>query len=175
MASGWAWVVKMNWDADTQSKLVFEELMDLGKETGKAHKKEREKTIASWQGAKPAWKTFVRRIYPTAVKIVVMRIGDEFGKKKWLWLDEGTKVRYMGVNWPNWVSKTRVNWIGSKQGKGHTTGLGYPWPGIEARNWNIIINKKLNKRLGKSVITSIRKGLKRRRKGKSAGKRFIHG
>lgn len=175
MGNKTAWVLHMNWDADTQTKLVFEELMKLGKEMGKDHKKEREKTIASWQGARPSWNTFVRRIYPSAVKYVVMRIGDEFGKKKWLWLDEGTKVRYMGVNWPNWQSKTKVNWIGSGKGGGHVTGLGYAWPGIKARNWNIVINKKLNKRLGKRLITVIRKGLQRRRPGKFAGKRFIHG
>ncbi len=170
-----AWVVKMNWDARTQTNLIFEELMKLGQDMGKAHKAEREKTISSWQGAKPSWKTFVRRIFPTMVKIVVMRIGDPLGKKKWLWLDEGTKVRYMGVNWPNWQSKTKVNWIGSGQGKGHVTGLGYPWPGIKARNWNKIINKKLNKQLEKRVVTSIRRGLRRRKAGKTSGKRFLYG
>lgn len=168
------WVVKMHWDAESQTELVYEELFKLGQDMGKAHKKEREKTIQTWAGDRPSWKTVTRRA-GRAVKIIVMRVGDPFGMKKWGWLEKGTKVRYMGVNYPNWQSKTKENWVGSTAGAGHTTGLGYPWPGIKARNWNKIINAKLNKRWIKRIPTSIRSALRRRRPGAFSGKRFLYG
>jgi hypothetical protein len=163
----------MNWDAETQINLVYEELNKLGVEMGEAHRTEREKTIATWQGDKPAWKSVVRRA-GRSVKLIVMRVGDPFGIKKWHWLNEGTRERYMHVS-EDWQSKTKVGWVGSGKGQGHTIGLGRPLPGIKARNWNKIINKKLIKRMAARIPTSIRKGLKKRRPGKHAGKRFIYG
>ena len=165
--------LKMFWNPDTQSGLILEELFKLAERNVKAHKKEREKTIATWQGARPAWVGAVRRVARTdVIRMWVFREGDPFGQKKWGWLDEGTKVRYMHVS-DDWVSKTKVNSISSGPGRGHTTGIGFPLPGIDKRNWNIIINKKLVKRLEKGFQAAVKRGLKRRRRGKLGGTSVI--
>jgi hypothetical protein len=166
--------IKWNWNPTTQMELIFEEVMKVGRDVGKAHKSEREKTIATWEGARPAWNYAAIRQFPDKVSMVIAEQGDPFGKKKWMWLDEGTKVRYMHVT-ADWRSKTRVNRIGSWEGQGQTTGLGFPLPGIKARNWTILINRKLNKRLERRFKTALKKGLKRRRKGKFAGVGIFHG
>jgi hypothetical protein len=161
--------LKKFWNADAQADVILEELFKLGERNVKAHKKEREKTVATWQGQRPAWVGSVRRVARTdVVRLWVFREGDRFGQKKWGWLDEGTRVRYMHVS-DGWVSKTTPNKITSGKGRGHTTGLGFPLPGIEPRNWNIIINKKLSRRLEKGFDTAVRRGLKRRRRGKFGG------
>jgi hypothetical protein len=161
--------LKMFWNPDSQSDLILEELFKLGERNVKAHKKEREKTIATWQGARPAWVGAVRRVgRQDIVRMWVFREGEPFGQKKWGWLDEGTKVRYMHVS-DDWRSKTTPNKVSSGEGRGTTTGLGFPLPGIEARNWNIIINKKLSNRLEKGFNTAVKRGLKRRRRGKLGG------
>ena len=160
--------IKWNWDPNAQMGLIFEEVMKVGRDIGKAHLSEREKTVATWWGARPDWSYEVLRTFPKRVRLIVKEGGDPFGKKKWMWLDEGTRVRYMHVS-ANWKSKTRVNWIGSKGGWGWTTGLWFGLPGIKARNWTKLINKKLNKRMEKKFKKAVKKGLKRRRKGKFAG------
>ena len=157
-----------NWTATKQMELIFEELMKVGKDIGKAHKKEREKTIATWDGAIPAWNYGVVQFFPRKVRLGVVERGEPFGRKKWMWLDEGTKVRYMHVS-ADWESKTKVGWIGSGQGKGFTTGLGFPLPGIAARGWSEKINKKLHKRMERRFKTALKKGLRRRRGGALAG------
>ena len=170
------WTLKLNWSAETQTKLVFEEIMKTSQTVGTLHKTEREKTIATWQGRKPKWIALVRRIYPSKVKLFIIRGGEIIARKKWLWLDEGTKVRFMHVS-RDWQSKTEVNVIGSGPGRGHITGLDvrFPLPGIKARNWNLIINKKLSTRFERRLVTAIKKGLKRRRSGKFAGTNILHG
>lgn len=169
MAVGVKFKLKKFWDPDTQANLILEELFKLGERNVKAHKKEREKTVATWQGARPAWVGAVRRVgRKDIIRMWVFREGDPFGQKKWGWLDEGTKVRYMHVS-DDWRSKTTPNKVSSGAGRGTTTGLGRPLPGIEERNWNIIINKKLGKRLERGFPTAVRRGLKRRRRGKLSG------
>lgn len=163
-----AFKLETDWSADKQTDLVIEELMKVARDLGKAHKKEREKTIATWQGERPAWLAGAQRVENDVVLLAVIRRGDQFGKKKWGWLDEGTRIRYMHVS-EDWESKTRPNFIGSGPGAGETIGLGPPLPGIEARNWNILINAKLNNRLERRSETAVRRGLKRRRKGKLGG------
>ena len=160
--------IKWNWDPNAQMELVFEEVMKVGRDIGKAHLSEREKTVATWQGAKPSWSYEAKRNFHKKVRLIVKEGGEPFGRKKWMWLDESTKVRYMHVS-KNWQSKTKENWIGSKSGRGWPTFLGFPLPGIKARNWTILINKKLNKRMERRFKTALKKGLKRRRKGKFAG------
>ena len=173
MGVGVKFKLKMFWNPDTQSDLILEELFKLGERNVKAHKKEREKTIATWQGARPAWVGAVRRVARTdVVRMWVFRDGDGKGQKKWGWLDEGTRVRYMHVS-DDWKSKTTPNKITSGPGRGTTIGLGFPLPGIDKRNWNIIINKKLGKRLEKGFPTAVKRGLKRRRRGKFGGTSVI--
>lgn len=166
--------IKWNWDPKAQMELVFEEVMKVGQAIGKAHKSEREKTIATWWGEVPSWSYRVDRKFPKKVRLTVKEGGDKFGRKKWMWLDEGTKVRYMHVS-ANWESKTKVGWIGSGQGKGWITGLWFGLPGIKARGWTEKINEKLEKRLIRRFKTAVKRGLKRRRKGKFAGMASLSG
>lgn len=172
--SGLSMRLQWNWNAQAQMELIFEELMKVARDMGKAHKTQREKTIATWDGDRPSWRYFVFKYFPKKVRFVIKEGGEPFGRKKWLWLDEGTKVRYMHVS-ANWESKTRVGWIGSGQGKGWTTGLGFPLPGIKAREWTGKINTKLEKRTIKRFKTALKKGLKRRRRGKFASITAIRG
>jgi hypothetical protein len=67
------------------------------------------------------------------------------GIKKWTWLDEGTSVRYATMS-PDWQSKTRLKWFGSRAGRGRRLYVrrDRPRPGIEARGWSeaLILTRK---------------------------------
>jgi hypothetical protein len=160
--------LKMFWNPDTQTDLVIEELIKLAQRNGKSHKQDREKTIATWQGARPAWRVAIKRIGQDIVRFWVLRMGEPFGQQKWGWLDEGTRVRYRWVS-EDWQSKTKPNRLRAGPGRGRALFLGPPWPGIKARNWNININKKLSARLARDYPKAVQRGLNRRRRGKFGG------
>jgi hypothetical protein len=68
------------------------------------------------------------------------------GNKKFLWLEEGTKVRYATMT-PDFKPKTQRGVLGSTRGRGGKAFVDKrkPKPGIEAREWTeqIIKEKRL--------------------------------
>lgn len=141
-------------------------LNELRKE-GRAVKRELEKTVATWKGAKPTF-TFAIGLDGKDAIVIVGPAGNPKGAQKWVWLDEGTKKNYpiKAKNAPFLVfrhgsgfkAKTKVKTFASNPGA--NTG---PWvrkkevthPGIEAREWSEEIaelrQKQFARRLSKAA------------------------
>lgn len=76
-------------------------------------------------------------------------------------VDEGTKVRYATMT-PNFIAKTQPNVIGSRRGRGGLLFVNKkrPRPGIKARNFSKLIQKKWQPRFRKEVQRALDKGAK---------------
>lgn len=77
------------------------------------------------------------------------RVDGSLGYSKWLWLDEGTKVRYATMT-PGFIPKTRAGQLQSWQGKGKMLFVNkkHPRPGIKARKFT----KALAEKWGRSTM-----------------------
>jgi len=76
-------------------------------------------------------------------------------------VDEGTKVRYATMT-PNFLAKTRPNVIGSRRGRGGVLFVNKkkPRPGIKARNFSKLIQKKWQPRFRKEMQAALDKAAK---------------
>lgn len=84
------------------------------------------------------------------------------GIKKWVWLDQGTRVRYATMS-GNWQSKTRQRWFGSGRGRGHVLFVRrkYPRPGIEARGWSESLTLTRKNAFQKAVLAGLKRASER--------------
>lgn len=94
------------------------------------------RTVQTWQGDRPSWEVKVEQGSGGLVGLLLFT-GSGFGRQKWRWLDQGTKVRYATMT-PDFRAKTTPGAFWSGPGAG---GLLYinkrrPRPGIAARNWS---------------------------------------
>lgn len=128
-------------------------LNELRKE-GRIVKKEFEKTITTWKGAKPTFEIAIGLTGQDAI-VLIGPAGNPEGAQKWVWLNDGTKKNYpiVAKNAPLLVfrdgrgfkAKTKVKTFAS--GPGANTGAIVSkkqviHPGIEARDWTGEIAKK---------------------------------
>jgi len=136
---------------------------------GKSVVGEYNKTIATWRGSKPRFEYLVG-YKGGELTVVVGPTGDEKGVKKWIWLDEGTKVRWAVMS-RDWESKTNPGWYGSGPGAGRVVIAGKrammargipPRPGIEARRWTQLIAKRRKSKFVKAILQAVRAGLEQR-------------
>lgn len=76
-------------------------------------------------------------------------------------VDEGTKVRYATMT-PDFLAKTQPNVIGSRRGRGGLLFVNKkkPRPGIKARNFSKIIQKKWQPRFRKEMQAALDKAAK---------------
>jgi len=114
--------------------------------------KQMQKPTSTWKGDKPK---FVSIVIKTADQIGAHTYPDvtSLGGKKFMWLDEGTSVRWALMS-GNWRSKTRVGSWKSGAGAGRVLFAGkkafkrrkmQPRPGIKARRWTKMAHKERTK------------------------------
>lgn len=134
-------------------------LVDIGQQNINMQRK----PVRTWTGDKPDWKGKVQK-RGVNFRLTIEMQGSTFARKKWWWLDQGTKDRYATMT-KDFKPKTEHRVIGSKAGRG---GVAYvsvhvPRPGIQAREWNDEIKKRLEPRVQKKLDTAITRALSRQR------------
>lgn len=109
-----------------------------------------EKTVESWTGPRPEFKQFIGLVGGSLEGSIQLR-GSEFGIDKWNWLNEGTEVRYRHFA-PGFVAKTTPNVLASFPGQdSHSWLRRMPAPGIEARNWTLLVEDTLQGSFEKEI------------------------
>ncbi len=88
------------------------------------------------------------------------------------WIDKGTPKRWAVMS-RDWRSKTKPRFIGSGPGQGRKrivgkaamikAGYKTPKPGIEARNFSLVIKRRHSKPFKKDVKEAVRIGLRKAR------------
>jgi len=123
------------------------------KEEGRAQKKLFNMTTATWKGKKPRF-TPKHVTSSTEISVTTGPSGNEDAVNKWGWLDEGTSIRWAVMS-GNWKSKTVSKRLKSRRGGGKVVIAGKramqkrnikPRPGIKARGWTKIIEKRRRKK-----------------------------
>jgi hypothetical protein len=88
--------------------------------------------------------------------------GDVNAVRHWIWVEGGTRVRYATLS-HDWESKTQVpGSLGTNvAGRGKVLYVSrlYPRPGIQARNWSLLIRRKMQPDFTRKIQEAIRKGL----------------
>jgi len=144
------------------SQIRLNILNELRKE-GTVIKREFEKTVATWDGAKPTFKVAIGLTGQDAI-VLVGPAGSTEGAQKWVWLNDGTRPHPIAAkNVPNLVfrhgsgfkAKTKVKVFGS--GPGANTGAlvkkkRVQHPGIEARDWTGEIARLRRKAFNKRIV-----------------------
>jgi len=146
-------------------KQVRLNILNVLRAEGKAVKKELDKTITTWKGAKPTLEIAIGLTGKDAI-VLIGPGGNKEGAQKWGWLDEGTDAHIIRAkNAPNLVfqtkftPKTKVKSFSSSAGS-----LAPPWrsvkqvqhPGIKPRQWSLEIVKRRKKRFTKSILKAAR-------------------
>lgn len=119
------------------------------------------KTTATWQGDKPTF-TSETSIKGGNLTVITGPAGNAMGAKKWVWLDQGTRVRYATMS-GDWRSKTRVKWFGSGPGKGRMLFVNRrrPRPGIQARGWSEALTLTRKNAFRKLVMDGLARATRR--------------
>lgn len=136
-------------------RAMFNELLKGMNQVGKEMKQEYQKTTRTWKN-KPEFE-IVKDTNPNGPEVLV---GTDSLIYKFL--DEGTSIRYATMT-PDFVSKTVPRMLSSRRGKG---GLAYvdtrrPRPGIEAREFSTLIQKKYQPRFKRRMEQAMRDARKR--------------
>lgn len=123
------------------------------------------KTVATWDGEKPE---FIPDYHVTQGEGVVlnMTLGGGKGADKWGWLNFGTRVRYAILS-SDWQSKTTPGFLGSGPGSGRVVkiDINNPQPGIEARDWSVIIMKDFKPVFSEAMHDALADGLRKAQEG----------
>ena len=146
-------------------------IRDAAIKDAKAMGKDLEKVTKTWQGDKPRIQTEAKLV-PSGTPPYPMfhtsfsssawpRQDGSKGWLKWLWLDEGTKVRY-AVMTPGFVPKTRSGQLNSWKGKGKMLFVNKkrPRPGIKARKFTKALAKKWEKPFHDHMSLAVAKAAK---------------
>ena len=139
-------------------KVFEQEFMRTAEATSKRAVREFKKTHQTWQEQKPTWRREVK-------------VTDRFARWQvdtshliYYFLNNGTEVRYAAMT-PGFKPKTRVRFIGSSPGFGgfsHLNTRKPPGPnGIEAREWDQAIAKRMEPIVIKGYERAMKAGVKR--------------
>jgi hypothetical protein len=124
---------------------IMAELMAEGKEISKAMQQPTE----TWKGSKPRFK-IIRISSSQQIGVHVYPDRTSLGGQKYVWLDEGTRIRWAVMS-GDWRSKTRVGSWRSGSGGGRVIIVGRKAmnrrkikarPGIKARGWTKMARKQ---------------------------------
>lgn len=119
------------------------------KEEGREQEKLMRQTVSSWSGSKPTFHAKVETDGPN-IKVVTEPSGDKKGVEKWIYLDQGTRIRWALMS-KGFKAKTKPGNFRSGTGKGGAVIVGRramqkrniaPRPGIQARQWSELIAKR---------------------------------
>jgi hypothetical protein len=104
-----------------------------------------EQTTRSWTGEKPKF-VIVKAIRASEMRLSVRVTGPEKGRRKWWYLEKGTRVRYAVMS-KDFVAKTTTGQIYSVAGRGGAVHVSraHPRPGIQARRWRETTKKRHEK------------------------------
>lgn len=126
--------------------------------------RERKKVVQDWSSSsKPAFTSRVKVTPHSLEANILMGYPPAEGSKKELgvyhYVNWGTKVRRARVSF-DWESKTIPNTLATREGKGIVTQIStdLSFPGIEARNFEDIINKMIEGEVTKVIIETIQAG-----------------
>jgi len=139
------------------------ELLNELRKEGKDHRKSLDKTTSSWSGEKPKMESVISL---TGKDATVISGPTGSGSDKWLYLDEGTKIRWALMS-GDWKSKTKSGTFKSGRGAGRAVIVGKramqrrgirPRPGIKARGWSAMLTKQRKKPFQRRIIKSMQRG-----------------
>lgn len=113
------------------------------------------RTVIKWKGARPVFTTEIHlsRTGGGIAEVTTRPTGTKKAVNKWVWLNEGTKIRWAMMS-PNWKSKTTPGTLITNKGRGKVLFVGKrafkrlglpPRPGIKPREWTIVIQNRRQK------------------------------
>lgn len=140
-------------------KRVREELLKAAESEGKEVQKLYGQTVASWSGDKPRFESLVE-VGRDDVTVLTGPNGSNEALNKFKWLDEGTRVRYATMS-QDWKSKTKPGVLKSGRGRGKMLFVNKrrPRPGIKARGWTELIQKRRKRPFTNAMIKAKNRGL----------------
>lgn len=150
-------------------KQIRRKLIKTAERQGKINRKEYKKTVATWEGEKPDFQSFVTFGFGNITLTTVPVGGGLKAVEKFLWLDEGTKIRWAVMS-GNWKSKTTPGKLASGRGRGRVVIAGRramqrrnirPRPGIKAREWTETLRKQRRRPFTRAMIKATNRGLDR--------------
>jgi len=142
----------------------MEILNELRKE-GTVHKQTLRKTVETWKGEKPTFESIIC-LSGTDATVITGPVGSTEGAKKWMWLDQGTKIRWALMS-RDWRSKTTPHKYQSGRGSGRVLIAGRramqargirPRPGIQARGWSEDLTKQRKGPFTHNMIKAMQRG-----------------
>jgi hypothetical protein len=155
-------LVKKPLDPNIRTRQVANEVQKTLRFYGDVSAKRRQSVVSGWENEKPGFFEITKNVR-NKITLEVRMGGPEFGKKKWIWLSFGTKVRYAQMT-DDFQAKTKVGSFFSGAGRGGVDFIGRtPLPGIKARNWDKISRARDKKIFDNEIIASVDKVLGTRR------------
>ena len=148
-------------DPNKQLRNVMGEVEKVLIRHGGQHLTQRGKVTRTWKEEKPNFFSVIDVKKDTAK--MEIKVAGEHGFNKWIWLDEGTTVRYATMT-PGFKAKTKVRVIGSGEGAGKLmfVNVRFPRPGIAARHFSDEIAKRQTKKLTPQLDKAVSRGLDKR-------------
>jgi len=127
------------------------------RKVGGKMKRDFQRTTQTWEGEKPTFDSAIG-ISKEGPLLVVGPSGSTLGALKWMWLDQGTRIRYATMS-RDWKSKTKPGRIGANKGQGRKLYVNRQQPrsGIEARNWIGILSKKWETKFSEEMQKALNK------------------
>lgn len=140
-------------------KQVREELLKAAKAEAKENEKLLSEPVSTWTGAKPKPESLVE-VGRNDVTVLTGMNGSEEALNKFKWLNEGTRVRYATMS-QDWKSKTKPGVLKSGRGRGRMLFVNRrrPRPGIKARGWTELIQKRRKRPFTNAMIKAKNRGL----------------
>jgi len=141
----------------------LEILNELRKE-GTVHKQELRKTVKTWRGEKPKFESLIG-LTGQDTTVVTGPTGSEKAVNKWVWLDQGTRIRWALMS-RDWRSKTTPRKFSSGRGSGRVVIAGRramqsrgirPRPGIKAREWSTLLTKRRKRPFTRRMIKAMKR------------------
>ena len=145
----------------------LEILNELRKE-GTVHRKELNKTTATWKGERPKMESLFGLSKGDAT-VVTGPTGSDKAVNKWVWLNDGTKIRWALMS-NDWRSKTTPRRFKSGRGRGRVVVAGKrymlrhgipPRPGIKAREWTVLLTKRRKRPFTRRMIKAMQRAAKK--------------
>ena len=147
------------------------ELLNALRAEGRAVKKELEKTVRNFRGARPGFETLIGLTRGEAT-VLTGPTGTLKAVQKWKWLDEGTRPHVIRARRAP-LLRFRLGYNpGTRPGTLTTRGsyyVGAHWrsaklvhhPGTKAREWSLLVQQRRRKPFIKRMNTAVRVGMKK--------------
>lgn len=144
------------------------EILNALRKEGTVHRKELQKTTATWKGEKPKFESLFGLTGEDAT-VVTGPTGSDKAVDKWVWLNDGTKIRWALMS-SDWRSKTRPRRFKSGRGAGRVVVAGKrymqahnirPRPGIKAREWTVLLTKRRKRPFTRRMIKAMQHAAKK--------------